>query len=301
MKLYRFIVCVVLTTISFLATGCQENEIDNREHDYGYVQFKLYKQASYDAGNSAEQNATRAIISRLEYLSDACKVKVTLSYNSTTISQTLTLQASDAELAEFGLRSTTLKLLVGNYKIINFRLYDANDEELYIGTVGENNSFTINEGGLLVHDLTVNVTPRGKVRFSLQKDMSDFNGKPSQKSVERQYTFDEIKYVNVTVAEVLPSGSTTNPTRFDRLPAKFSLHLDEDNVQSDKDGYQTSSILCDTLLPLMAGNYRIIRYEVLDERKVLLEDCSTPKRCDFVVTAITIYSQKSFLFDLEIQ
>ena len=283
MKLYRFIVCVVLATISFIATGCQENEIDNREHGYGHVQFKLYKQASYDAGNVASQSATRAITSRLEYLSDACKVKVTLSYNSTTISQTLTLQAADAELAEYGLRSTTLKLLVGDYKIINFRLYDANDEELYIGTVGENNTFTITEGGLLMHDLTVNVTTRGKVRFSLKKDMSEFDDKPARKSAERQYTFDEIKYVSLTVAEVLPSGSTTNPTRFERLPAKFSLHLDEENEQSDKDGYQTSSILCDTLLSLQAGNYRITRYEVLDERKGLLEDCTVPKRCDFVV------------------
>jgi hypothetical protein len=182
MKLYRFIVCVVLATISFIATGCQENEIDNREHGYGHVQFKLYKQASYDAGNVATQSATRAITSRLEYLSDACKVKVTLSYNSTTISQTLTLQAADGDLAEFGLRSATLKLLVGDYKILNFRLYDANDEELYIGTVGENNTFSVTEGGLLVHDLTVNVTPRGKVSFSLKKDMSDFNGKPQQKA-----------------------------------------------------------------------------------------------------------------------
>ena len=283
MKLYRFIVCVVLATISFLATSCSENEIDNREHSYGYVQFKLYKQASYDAGNSAEQNATRAIVSRLEYLSDACKVKVTLSYNSTTISQTLTLQTADAELAEFGLRSATLKLLVGDYKILNFRLYDANDDELYIGTVGENNTFSVTEGGLLVRDLTVNVTPRGKVRFSLKKDMSDFNGKPQQKATARQYTFDEIKFVNITIAEVMPSGSTTNPVRFENLPAKFSLHFDEKDEQSDEEGYQTSSILCDSLLSLPAANYRITRYEALDERKVLLEDCSSPKKCDFTV------------------
>ena len=284
MKLYRLIVCVVLATISFLATSCSENEVDNRENGYGYVQFKLYKQASYDAGNSAEQSATRAIVSRLEYLSDACKVKVTLSYNSTTISQTLTLQNANAETAEFGLRSSELKLLVGNYKILNFRLYDALDEELYIGTVGENNTFTVTEGGLLVYDLTVNVTPRGKVQFSLKKDMSAFNDKPSMKAADRQYTFDEIKFVNLTIAEVMPSGSTTNPTRFEQLPAKFSLHLDDDDEQSDAFGYQTSSIICDTILSLQAGTYRVIRYETLDERKVVLEDCDSPKRCDFEIT-----------------
>ncbi len=283
MKLYRFIVYAALVAVSVFVAGCSESDIDNREHGYGYVQFKLYKQASYDAGNIAEQSATRAIVSRLDYLSDACKVKVTLSYNATTISQTLTLQAANGELAEYGLRSATLKLLVGDYKILNFRLYDANDEELYIGSLGDNNTFVVAEGGLLVHDLTVNVAPRGKVRFSLQKDMSDFAGKPSQKSVERQYTFDEIKFVSITVAEVMPSGSTTNPTRFERLPAKFTLHLDEDDVQSDKEGYQTSSILCDTIVSLPAGNYRVIRYETLDERKVLLEDCTAPRQCDFTI------------------
>ncbi len=283
MKFYRFIVCALLSAVSLLSTGCTEGDIDNREHGYGYVQFKLYKQASYDAGNSAEQSSSRAIVSRLDYLAEACKVKVTLSYNSTTISQTLTLQAADADMAEYGLRSTSLKLLVGSYKILNFRLFDAEDEELYIGSVDGNNTFVITEGGLLVQDLTVNVVPRGKVRFSLKKDMSAFNNKPIQKSVERQYTFDEIKFVNITVAELMPSGSTTNPTRFERLPATFSLHLDEDDEQSAEPGYQTSSILCDTLLSLPAGNYRITRYETLDERKVLLEDCTAPTRCDFTV------------------
>lgn len=283
MKLYRFTVCVLLAAMSFLAVACSEEVIDNREHGYGYVQFKLYKQASYDAGNSVEQNSTRALTSRLEYLSDACKVKVTLSYNSTTIAQTLTLQSANAESAEYGMRSANLKLLVGSYKILNFRLYDTNDEELYIGTVGENNTFSITEGGLLVHDLTVNVTPRGSVRFSLKKDMSDFTDQPTQKNVERQYTFDEIKFVNITVAEVMPSGSTTNPTRFERLPATFSLHLDEDDEQSPEPGYQTSSILCDTLLSLPAGKYRVTRYETLDERKVTLEDCTAPKKCDFTI------------------
>ncbi len=281
MKFYRFIVCVVLAAISVLATGCSKNEIDNREHGYGYVQFKLYKQASYDAGNIAGKDATRAIVSRLEYLSDACKVKVMLSYNSTTISQTLTLQTSDSELAEYGLRSTPLKLLIGDYKIIGFRLYDAEDNELYIGSVDTNNTFSISSG-LLVHDLTVNVRPRGKVRFSLKKNLSSFN-KPSTKGVERPYTFDEIKFVNLTVAEVTPSGSLTNPTQFQQLPAKFSLHLDEDNEQSDEFGYQTSSIVCDTIISLPAGKYRVTKYEALDERKVLLEDCSSVNQKDFTI------------------
>lgn len=305
MKLNRLIICVVLAAISLFATSCSKNEIDNREHGYGYVQFKLYKQASYDAGNSAAQNASRAIVSRLDSLSDACKVKVTLSYNSTTISQTLTLQNANPETAEYGMRSAELKLLVGSYKILNFRLYDAADEELYIGTVGDNNTFTIKEGGLLVHDLTVNVIPRGLVQFSLQKDMSKFNN-PSTKGVARTYTFDEIKLVSLTVAEVMPSGSTTNPVRLEHLPAKFSLHLDEDDVQSDAYGYETSSILCDSIISLPAGNYRITRYETYDERKVLLEDCTAPSKCDFtivdnqkskVAVPVALYEEDDYIQD----
>lgn len=280
MKLYRNIICVVLATIvSAFVVGCSESEgVDNREQNYGYAQFKLYKKASYS--QDAEAVASRAVQSTLNYLADAHKVKVTLVYDDITLSQTLTLSAADAAAAEFGLRSDKLKLLVGDYRLISFSLYDAEDELLYNGTPDSESAFEVVEGGLTLHDVTVDVKPRGQVKFTLKKDFSSFD---KTRAAEREYTFDEIEKVDISVARVIGSGSLVDRVDFTSLPASFSLHFDEDNDQSDEFGYQTSSILCDTLLSLPAGNYRVTSYRVYDDNKKLLEANARPALVEFAV------------------
>lgn len=279
MKQMRFTVYMVafLATLG-LVSGCSPDGVtDYREPDYGYVQFKLYKKASFEAP-VAELSSTRAIKTTLDYLSEACKVKVTLKYEDTTLAQTLNLSAADDDAAEFGLRSDKLKLLVGNYNVVVFSLYDNNDQHIYTGSPEGESSFTVISGGLCSHDLTADVTPRGKVRFTLKKDMSGLT-----RAVEREYTFDEIKFVDITVGRVLASGSVTNPTSFQKLPAKFSMHFDEEDEVSDKEGYRTSSSLCDTLLSLPSGKYRIVSYSTFDEKKFLLENNANPPLSEFEV------------------
>lgn len=259
-----------LTTLGFV--GCADNDeaVDHRELDYGYVQFKLYKEASYEAAD-----ATRALKSQLDYLSEAAKVKVTLSYGETTIAQTLTLAAADEALAEYGLRSDKLKLLAGDYQVVAFMLYDANDEPVYNGVPSGNVSLTVTAGGLTSYDLTVDVEPRGWVRFTLQKDFSTF--KEETRAVSRQYTFDEIKTISITVQ----NKRSNEQVSFERLPATFSLHFNEkDDVE---DFRQTSSIACDTLLSLKAGDYRVVSYQAYDATKTLLETKSNPVESDFSI------------------
>ena len=71
--LYRFTVCLALALLGL--TGCSDDQpVDNREPDYGYVQFRLFKAASYEAEGS------RAVKQTLDYLAEAYKVKVTLAY-----------------------------------------------------------------------------------------------------------------------------------------------------------------------------------------------------------------------------
>ena len=242
-------------------------EPDYREKDYGYVQFKLYKEASYES--------TKALVSQLDYLADAAKLKVTLRYEGNDITQTLVLNSSNEEAAEFGLRSDKLKLLAGTYQVLTFTLFDKLDQQLYISSPSEEHStFEVVTGGLSVHDLLASVVERGKVRFSLVKDMSDFKDNPLTKASNDVYTFDEISYVSVTVK----TGNTTLPA-FEMLPADFSIHFTDDGVE---DGYQTSSFSCDTLLTLRAGDYNIVRYEVFDESKNLLE-VSTDVNAEFSV------------------
>ncbi len=255
--------------------GCTAEEpADNREHDYGYIQFKLYKSASYDDMVAGSTPSTKAVVDELDYLSDASKVKVTLEYGETTISQTLPISASGKEEAEFGMRSDKLRLLAGEYKVKLFSLYDANDELLYNGA-DENPDVVVVAGGLAVHDLLVNVTPRGKVRFTLTKQM-DFENTPSTKAPNREYTFDEIRTFTITVQ----NKETFERTTFEKLPGSFSIHFDDDE---NTFGYQTSTVACDSLLSLPAGEYEVYSYQTYDASKILLETNNNPNKAEFTV------------------
>lgn len=263
------------------SAACSDDDgIDNRELDYGYVQFKLYKEGSL----SGTQTQSRAVVDELDYLADASKLQVSLQSGATTITQTLTLTAADKESAEFGLRSDKLQLLAGDYQIISFMLYDINDEPLYSGTTS-NNLLSVVAGGLTVHDLTANVTPRGKVRFNLVKDISNLSGKwdaTRSSSRTREYTFDEIGYFDITVHKV---NSDEEEITFTYLKADFSIHFDEDDSESDEFGYQTSSITCDSLLSLPAATYEITDLVTYDSNKLLLETINggIPEKYNFTV------------------
>ena len=133
MKLFKTAVMLTFGLTLGLLAGCSDDDgIDNRDLDYGYVQFKLYKEASYEAPQD-DAAQSRAIKPQLDYLAEASKVQVTLTSGEETIVQTLTLSVADAESAEYGMRSAKLKLLTGNYTITRFTLFDAEDGELYSG------------------------------------------------------------------------------------------------------------------------------------------------------------------------
>lgn len=291
MKRILSILLVVLTI-----TGCSKvTEPDYRTDEYGYVQFKLYKQASF---------GSRAVKPSLDYLAEACKVKVTLGYQGTTIAQTLTLSAADGS-AEFGLRSDKLQLLTGEYQLVLFSLYDAADELIYTATPAAESRFTVISGGLTMHDITVAVAERGAAKFTFVKDLSDFSDAPTR-AAARQYTLDEVKYVSLTVAQVLASGSVTNPIKIDKLKAEFEMHFDEQNRYSDKDGYRTSSLVCDSLVSLPAAKYRVVSYQTFDSSQSLLESNNSPKLSEFEVednqtteadVAVTLYQSDEYIKD----
>ena len=290
-------IAIILSLVALLFTvGCsKETTPDYRNGDYGYVQFKLYKEASY---------STRAVKSTLDYLAEACKVKVTLGYGETTIAQTLTLDAVAGQ-EEFGLRSSKLQLLTGEYRLVAFSLYDTADELVYTGTPAAESTFAVTADGLTVHDITVNVTPRGSVHFTLKKDKNDFSEAPTR-AAAREYTLDEVKYVTLTVGRVLSSGSVTSPVQIEMLPARFSYHFDEKDEYSDKEGYRTSTVICDSLVSLPAAKYRVISYQTYDNSKNLLETNATPKHSEFDVednvtteadVKITLYQSDEYLKD----
>jgi len=249
MRFSRILLHILFIGILALS-GCVKEGAHDEQY-YGYVQFKLYKEASYNVKASGEQ---------IEYLHDVSKLKVTLKYEDNLISQTLVMNSSDEVSAEFGLRSDKLKLLAGDYELLGFSLYGKMDEVIYESASSDHSSFEVVSGGLAVHDLVADVVARGKVRFTIVKDMSDF----TKADANREYTFDEIEYISLSVR-----SEDGIKTEFDRIPAEFSIHFNErDDVE---DGYRTSSLTCDTLLTLRAGRYEIESYEVYDASRNLLE------------------------------
>ena len=153
--MFRNITNVLLSALSaLLLFSCAKvEEPDYSEKSYGYVQFKLYKAASYTKADAEEEKT-------LQYLSDATKIKVELTDGSNTISQALVLNSAEGDAAEFGLRSDKMKLLAGEYRIISYTLYGKLDEVIYESSPSSSelmsSEFVVVPGGLCVHDLLAN-------------------------------------------------------------------------------------------------------------------------------------------------
>ena len=244
---------IVTACMMLLASCAKVEEADYRDRDYGHVQFKLYKEASYASTKS------------IAYLNEVAKIKVTLDYEGQQIAQTLVLDAANQQAAEYGLRSEKLRLLSGQYTIKTYELFNNLDSSIVKRPAVDSLSrFEVVAGGLTVHDLVADVTPRGMVRFTLTKDMSDFKNVITKAADDDQYTFDEIKSVTLVVRD-----AEGKPTKFENLPVKFSLHFDEtDDVE---DGYRTSSSACDSVLFLVAQKYVVESFAAYDTNKNLLD------------------------------
>ena len=260
MNFSKIIKYSILALLAVVLSSCvREENPDLRDSGYGYVQFKLYKDASY----------TKA--SDLEYLRDASKVMVMLRYGDVQISQTLPLSASDSEAAEYGLRSAKLKLLTGTYEVVAYTVYNKLDEDVYKG--GTAGSFEVVEGGLSVHDLTADVVARGKVRFSFIK----YFASGSKAAPTREYTFDEVASVDLKIR----NATTGVRTEFKDLKTEFSTHFyDKDDVE---DGYMTSSLSCDSEQSLRAGSYVVESYNLKDKNGDVLELASPQKETVFEI------------------
>ena len=302
-KIFKINIFAALLAM-FFAFGCTtEGVVDLCERDYGYVQFKLYKEASYEPSK-----ATRADDVFDIYLAEACKIEVNLTdVNNRAIRQTLVLSASNATAAEYGLRSDKLKLLTGDYKLGTVLLFDAEDKVLARFVPNSKREFSVIAGGLTIHDVTVNVTARGQVRFSLVKDFSDFENIPTRSERTAEYTFDEIKYVDIAVKKVRNDATIGDAILLEGIPCKFSQHFDEEDYQSNNHGYKTSSIECDTLITLEADTYRVVSYTTKSSKSSgVLEVNDNPALTEFAISdnkttdtkvKVTLYESDEYIKD----
>lgn len=230
----------IMAAMLLLATGCEKTS-DSLDAEYGYVQFRVVK------NSSLEGDATRAT-DALEWMSEACKITVVMQHEGSTIQQTLPLKSYDNEAAEWGLYSEKLRLMAGDYNIIGYRLYDNLDRELLTGEGA--GTFVVTAGGLEVKRLGVACVERGKVAFTLKKEIT--------RAGEGEYLFRSIRAIDITVRNKFSQASTT----FEHLPVTYIEEFSEG--AADKTLYDrnqlTSRATCDTLLWLEAGNYTITGY-----------------------------------------
>lgn len=264
-KLYSifFLPLIVGLLTMVVVTGCSDDD-EVLQAQYGYVQFKLYKSASFEEG------ATTRATDKLESLSNAKKITVVMTHNGTTISQTLNLNSYNDSNAEYGLRSDKLQLLSGTYKVIGYYLYDKLDEVLLSGPGGDNDEFIVVGGGLQEKALAVDAVSRGTVTFKLTKEgLSN----PATTRAAGQYLFSNIKYVDVTVM------NTFNRVTTDLKAMKVTYEegsKENQNPDNPNDKYMDIGIAtCDSAVWLPAGTYQVVAYTTYTQSGVKRTELET--------------------------
>lgn len=242
---------LLLLGLIFLTISCtDENQIS--QSGGGYVQFKIYKSASY-----GEQTASRAGANQLDFLNDAKKIKVLLKSEQFNFSQTLNLNSYNEENAEYGLRSDKLELQPGEYTIESYYLYGKTENQLYVGQPAEKTTFNVTSGTLIVQDLLADAVGRGTVQFRLVKNIIDSRAATSN---EDSYPLSSIYKVNITVNNT----ETNRRQTFNDLEVEY-----KEDFSGSGNGNRTSFCEIDSLLVLETGTYQITSYEAKDRNKTL--------------------------------
>lgn len=220
----------VFTLICF--SQCKD-EVEGADQRYGYVQFKLVK-----------LNTTRAT-DELNSLADAKKIKVSMiDENNMEIQQTLNVDYFNEENAEFGVRTETLKLSSGAYKIKGYAIFDSKNNEIMSGDLIETVEFTVVSGHNSVVDLSLNVKLRGKLFFVLGKNDSDIRPKNTRAVTNSDdFEYSDIRSINVYMNRVGTTGST-----------KYTFKIVNAKKTSDRELFRTDT------LSLSAGEYIITSY-----------------------------------------
>lgn len=242
---------LILLSLLFLGFGCNDDK-EVFQAGNGYVQFKVYKSASY-----VKDEVSRAGGNVLDSLYEANKVKVVLRSNDYDFSQTLMLHAYDEQSAEYGLRSDKLELQPGEYTVVGFYLYDrAEKEPIFAGIPSEKTTFTIVSGGLVMQDLLVDAIGKGIVKFELIKNIQASRGA----SDSEPYPFSDINKVDIKVQNM----DTKETQEFKSLKVTYVEDFDGQGI-----GYRTSVGRIDTLVTAEAGNYKILSYAAYNRTELL--------------------------------
>ena len=255
-----FVALVVAMCGMVSLTGCTEKE-EELNGAYGYVQFRLFK------GDAAPKKSVSRADNPLEYLSDACKVGVSLERpDGSLIEQTLVLHSYDTENAAYGIRSDKLQLLAGEYMLTGYTLYDYKDYGFKTED-GLSLPFTIVQDGLVYRDLSVDVVPRGKAAFRLVKP-KEFT--TPTRAAATVYPFSEIKAVSLTLGRVLSEGAY-EPIEIKNVLVSLEEGFHDYSMDGSEYNAQTTSFTVDTVVWLKAGEYKVMSYTTYSDKKMKKE------------------------------
>ena len=249
-----FLVPLFTMLFGMVMSGCSDDKDELQGSQYGYVQFKIYKSASY-VQEEENQSSTTTRATTLSKLGDVQKVEIEMQYNGKSITQTLVLNAYNESNAEYGMRSDKLQLLVGDYKIIGYKLLDKLDKVVISISASDNETFSVISQGLTIKDLTADVQARGSVTFKLIKD-----GLTTRASLddEKEYLFSNIAIIDVTVTNTF----TRVPTTIKGLKVKYKEEsVEHQNPDNADDKYMDiGTAKCDSAVWLPVGTYQVTEY-----------------------------------------
>lgn len=245
----KYIQLIFLFTFIALFSSCTDENL-SKQSGIGYVQFKVYKSASY-----GEQTASRAGANQLDSLYDAKKIKILLRNNQFNFSQTLNLNSYNEENAEYGLRSDKLELQPGEYTIDGYYLYGKTENQLFVGQPSEKTTFTVSEGALCLQDILVDAVERGRVKFTLIKNIV-----ASRADGGNVFPFSRVNKVSLTIQ----NQDSKEYKSFRELDVEY-----EEDFRGTNDGYRTSVGVIDSLINIEAGVYRVTSYELRDKKTFL--------------------------------
>ncbi len=265
-KKYIYLLTVLIASLVGLISCTEKDDFVNGQ--YGYVQFKLYKKVQDEKQNAV---ATRAV-DRLEYLSDAHKIKVFLKYEGNIITQTMVLNSYNEENAEYGLRSEKLRLLEGDYSFIGYTLYDEFDKELFSRDISDC-LIKIVPGGMAVQNVYADAVERGLVSFKLVKEgLSALETRAEIVEESESYPFSNIRVADITVQNTFTKERTT----IKKVRVEYVNDF-ADDAEPGKNR-EISYALCDTVIWLKAGTYRVeecVTYSDKNGRSMLGNEYNT--------------------------
>lgn len=243
-------------------TACTEQD-DELGVEYGYVQFKLYKNDAAPKQRSATRDAQQ-----LEYLSDVRKVAVRMQRNGSIIEQTLVLHSYSDEHAAYGMRSDKLRLLAGEYELLGYTLYDKLDRDVLSYDIPM--TITIIPDGLVYCNLSAEVTPRGKAAFRLVKS-DNFTKTRAAGDAVGAYPFSNIKAVSFTLYNETLNEEVKIENVLTTLEEGFHDYAIDTLYAVDTDGSkfnaQTTSFAVDTVVWLKEGEYTVTSYTTYSDKK----------------------------------